>query len=153
MIRKEMRINRLKEYGALFFSGGFIYVLMELIFRGYSHWTMFILGGLCLILIGLINEILPWETPIELQAVIGSVIITLFEFVTGCIVNLWLGWEVWDYSELPMNILGQICIPFSLIWLIISVVAIVVDDIFRCYVFGEENPHYKSILLRKEFRW
>ena len=146
-------INKVREYLTLATFGGFIYVLIEILWRGYSHWTMFILGALCFILLGLINEILPWKTPIEFQALIGAAIITFLEFVTGCIVNLGLGWHIWDYSDLPMNILGQICIPFSLIWIVISFVAIVVDDIFRYKVFREEKPHYKSIILRKEFNW
>lgn len=62
------------------------------------------------------------------QMLLGSVIITLLEFVCGCIVNLLLHWNVWDYSNLPFNILGQICLPFSILWFFISFVAIVIDD-------------------------
>ena len=71
----------------------------SLLWRGRSHWTMFILGGVCFVLIGLLNEGIPWEMPLVLQGVMGSAcIVTPLEFVTGCIVNLWLGWGVWDYS-------------------------------------------------------
>ena len=79
-------------------AGGSIYVLLELVLRGRSHWTMFLLGGLCFVLIGLLNEVIPWEMPLPLQGVIGSAIVTALEFATGCIVNLWLGWDVWDKS-------------------------------------------------------
>ena len=51
---------------------------------------MFLLGGLCFVLIGLLNEVIPWEMPLPLQGVIGSAIVTALEFATGCIVNLWL---------------------------------------------------------------
>ena len=78
---------------------------------------MFILGGICFIYLGLINEVLPWSMPLWQQILIGAVGITILEFLTGCIVNLWLGWDVWDYSGMPSNILGQICPQYMLLWL------------------------------------
>lgn len=122
--------------------GGLIYVLIELAFRGRSHWTMVIVGGLCFWLIGLINEVFPWEMPFWKQCIIGAAIVTAVEFLSGCIINLGLGWNVWDYSNIPFNILGQICLPFSLIWILISAVAIVIDDHLRYWIYGEEKPHY-----------
>ncbi len=129
----------------LFVIGGLLYLLIELVFRGHTHWTMFFVGGLCFVLVGAINEVISWETPLVIQCVIGGVIITAVEFVSGCIINLWLGWAVWDYRDMPFNLLGQICLPFSLLWVLISAVAIVVDDYVRYYLFGEERPRYKLI--------
>ena len=74
-------------------TGGLLYIILELVWRGHSHWTMFVLGGLCFVLIGLINELIPWCMPLWKQALIGAVIITGLELLTGCIVNLWLGWN------------------------------------------------------------
>ena len=74
---------------------------------------------------------------------ICACIITGVEFLAGCILNLWLKLGVWDYSNLPFNILGQICIPFTLLWYIISPVAIILDDYLRYWFFGEEKPRYK----------
>lgn len=122
--------------------GGLLYVLIELVFRGRSHWTMFIVGGLCFWLIGLINEVIPWEMSFWKQCIIGAVIVTAVEFLAGCIINLGLGWNVWDYSNIPFNILGQICLPFSMLWILISAVAIVLDDHLRYWIYGEEKPHY-----------
>lgn len=133
--------NALKT-GCLFLIGGAIYVLIELVYRGYSHWTMFLLGGLCFVLIGGVNEYIPWEMPLWLQAGIGAVIITALEFICGCIVNLALGWNVWDYSNTPLNILGQVCLPFAIIWFVIAHVGIVLDDYLRYWLFKEEQPHY-----------
>ena len=99
----------LNKYLFLLDVGGLLYILIELIWRGRSHWTMFLLGGICFIYLGLINEVLPWSMPLWQQILIGAIGITILEFVTGCIVNLWLGWGVWDYSGLPGNLLGQIC--------------------------------------------
>lgn len=104
---------------------------------------MFCVGGLCFWLIGLINEVLPWEMPFWKQCIIGAVIVTAVEFLTGCIINLLLGWDVWDYSNMPFNVLGQICLPFSLLWILLSAVAIVLDDRLRYWIYGEEKPHCK----------
>ena len=134
-----MRVLRLL---VLWSIGGLIYVMIELAFRGHSHWTMFIVGGLCFLLIGAINEVIPWEMPIWQQAIIGAAIVTAVEFVSGCIINLWLGWNVWDYSGVPGNVLGQICLPFCAAWILLAVVGIVLDDYLRFWFFDEEEPHY-----------
>ena len=85
----------LNKYLFLFDVGGLLYILIELAWRGRSHWTMLILGGICFIYLGLINEIIPWHMPLWQQILIGAVGITTLEFLTGCIVNLALGWNVW----------------------------------------------------------
>lgn len=138
-------MKKLYKYVALLLVGGGIYVLLELIWRGRSHWTMFLLGGICFISLGLINEGIPWEMPLWQQVIIGVGIVTGLEFLTGCIVNLWLRWDVWDYSGLPGNILGQICPQFFLLWMPVAMAAIVLDDWLRYRWFGEERPHYKIL--------
>jgi uncharacterized membrane protein len=124
---------------------------MEVFWRQYSHWSMFILGALCFVILGLINEVIPWRISIEVQALIGSGIITALEFITGCIVNLYLGLDIWNYSDMPLNLLGQICLPYSLIWIFISGIAIILDDCFKYIIFDEEKPYYYSIIFRKYF--
>lgn len=133
----------LLKYCVLFSFGGITYNTLERMARGHTHWTMFIVGGLCFCMIGLINEVIPWEMAFWKQCVIGGCIVTAIEFVSGCIINLWLGWHVWDYSNMPFNILGQICLPFSLLWCVVSAVAIVCDDYLRYWFFNEEKPVYK----------
>lgn len=133
------------KYLVLFFIGGTIYVSLEHIWRGWSHWTMFILGGICFIALGLINEILDWNTPMVLQMAIGCVIITTLEFITGCVVNIGLGWDIWDYSQYPLNFLGQISVGSSVLWYFLSAVGIVLDDTIRWKAFGEDKPKYKWI--------
>ena len=76
---------------------------------------------------------------------IGAGIVTILELIVGIVVNVWLGLEVWDYSNLPFNFMGQICLPFSFAWTLLSGVAIVVDDYLRYWLFGEEKPHYKIL--------
>ncbi len=140
-------IKSLIKYAVLFFFGGLVYYLIEILWRGYSHWTMIILGGLCFVAVGLINNILPWNMVIELQALIGAVLITSLEFVVGLIVNVNLGWNIWDYSNVPFNFLGQICLPFSLLWYVLSIIVIFTDDYIRYIFFNEKKPVYKSIFI------
>ena len=137
------KLKIITKYLFLGVIGSIIYMSLEILWRDYTHWTMGVLGGICFICLGLINEILSWETPLALQMLIGSTIITILEFITGCIVNLWLGWNVWDYSGLPLNLLGQICLPFSILWYFVSAIGIVVDDYIRYIYFDEERPRYK----------
>lgn len=120
-----------------------MYIMLELVWRGWTHWTMFILGGLCFVCLGLINEGISWETPLWRQVAIGGCIITALEFITGCVVNLWLGWGVWDYSRLPGNVLGQICPQFIILWLPMALAGIILDDWLRFWLFAEERPYYK----------
>ena len=131
------------KYLFLFWFGGTFYITLEVLWRGYSHWTMGVLAGLIFISIGLLNEIWSWDTSIILQILTGTVIATIGDFITGCIVNLWLGWDVWDYSDMWGNILGQICPAFIALWIPISLLSIVVDDMIRWVFFNEEKPRYK----------
>lgn len=129
----------------LFVIGGTIYVIIELLYRGYSHWTMFILGGLCFVAIGLLNERLSWKTPLISQSLMGGGIITILEYITGMIVNVGLGWNIWDYNNLLFNIHGQVCLLFTGVWILIAAVAIIVDDYLRYWIFKEEKPHYSIV--------
>lgn len=140
-----MQLKQILKLCILALIGGIIYVLIELAWRGYSHISMFILGALCFVLLGGINEFLPWELGFVWQMLIGAGIVTILELIVGIVVNVWLGLEVWDYSNLPFNFMGQICLPFSFAWTLLSGVAIVVDDYLRYWLFGEEKPHYKIL--------
>lgn len=116
--------------------GGRLYTWIELLWRGWTHWAMFILGGVCFVILGLLNEYkIPWHWCLLRQAVVGACIVTGFEFITGCIVNLWLGWGVWDYSDLPFNICGQICLYYFLLWIPLSAAGIILDDWLRYLIY------------------
>lgn len=131
----------------LFLTGGILYYVIEYFYKtfishGTTHWSMFLLGGICFILIGAINEVIPWEMSIIKQGLIGAGIVTSLEFVFGVILNIILKLDIWDYSSLPFNILGQICLPFSLAWFGLALIAIFLDDYLRWLWFNEERPHY-----------
>lgn len=136
------RFAQILKYLCLFAVMGSIYVVVEIVWRGYSHISMFVVAGICGVLIGLINEFLPWDTPIWMQSCIGSAIVLTCEFIAGCILNIWLGLGIWDYSNIPFNILGQICLPFAIAWVFLSCIAIILDDYLRYWFFGEEKPRY-----------
>ena len=144
--------RRVNKYATLWSMGGLLYIALELLWRGYSHWTMFILGGLCFIGLGLINEVLPWDMPLWQQILLGAALITLLEFLTGCVVNLWLGWGIWDYSNMRGNILGQICPQYFVLWIPVSLVGIALDDCLRYKKWGEDRPHYNIGFTRKSLR-
>lgn len=127
----------------LFLYGSEVYKMIELLFRGHTHWTMGILGGLCFLIIGEINEFIDEDMLVQYQAFIGAIVITVLEFITGIIVNIELGWNVWDYSNLPFNVLGQICLPFFFAWLFLGIVAIILDDFLRYILFNEKFPKYR----------
>ena len=121
---------------------------IEILWRGRTHWTMGIVGGICFVLIGLINEIFTFEMYMLTQAIIGSILVTIIEYISGCIINIHFGLGVWDYSNLPFNIHGQVCLLFSFLWIILSVIAIYADDILRNKLFGEEMKKYKWFIFR-----
>ena len=134
---------KLRKYGVLAIIGGIIYGGLELIGRGYTHWSMVLLGGICFVAVGLLNELIPWEMPLTIQMLCGCIIITALEFYCGCIVNIWLGWAVWDYSDEWGNLLGQICPLYSVLWYFVSLPAILIDDWLRYWLFFEDRPHYR----------
>ena len=125
----------------LFLIGGFAYVGIELLARGFSHWTMFVVGGLCFFLVGAINEVTPKMALVK-QMALSCVIITAIEFLSGCILNLWLGLDIWDYSDEFGNLFGQICLKHSCYWFLLSLVGIVLDDYIRYRLFQEPKPKY-----------
>lgn len=136
-------MDKLLKHLILFALGGIFYVLIELLWRGYSHWSMFVLGGVCFVLLGLINEFFSYDIPLVLQMLIGAFVITSLEFLVGYIVNIKLQLNVWDYSYLPFNIKGQVCLQYTIFWFFISCACIVVDDWLRYLLFDEEKPHYR----------
>ena len=130
----------------IFFGiGGITYLIIALLWRGASHWSMFFLGGMCFLIVGLINEKSRGNIPLLLQMLISSIIITVLEFVTGYVVNIRLGLGVWNYYNMPYNIMGQICLLYSVLWFFLSFLCIIADDWLRHVLFGEDKQKYRII--------
>ncbi len=104
-----------KKYALLFLLGAIGYAAIEIIWRGRTHWSMMIAGGVCFILFSLVAKYFQGQN-IIIQAVLCAALVTLVEFVFGIIFNIWLNMGVWDYSNMPFNIMGQICPTFSIMW-------------------------------------
>ena len=103
----------------LFIFGGLGYGLLEIMFRGFTHWSMIITGGSALVSLYLINHTFPYSSIIS-KAIAGCIIITVLEFTVGLIVNKLYSFGVWDYTGTTANIMGIISLKFSLCWFAIS---------------------------------
>ena len=110
--------------------GGLVYMGIEILWRGHTHWTMGVVGGLCFVLIGLLDE---WQEhpPLLIQMMQGAIIVTAVELIAGLMINCWFGLGVWDYSDMPGNILGQICPQFATAWFFLSAAAVKVENLLH----------------------
>lgn len=104
----------------LFYFGGMCYLTLELLWRGFSHWSMFLLGGCCFVILGQMGRVQP-VLPLPLRALIAGTVITALELGCGLLVNR--RYQVWDYRHLPLNYHGQICLYFSLLWIPLGIAA------------------------------
>ena len=118
------------EYGIMFLLGCFIYSLLEIAARGYTHWTMTLLGGIVGMLLYRLHCTAPRHT-LLLQALSGAFIITALEMVVGVLDNLVLQWHVWSYREMPWTVYGQICLPFSVLWFLVCIPALGICEVVR----------------------
>ena len=138
-------LNTSRKYFTLFLIGGITYYFIEIAYRGYSHVSMVIVGGLCFILIGSINEFSNKDIPLLLQMLISVLLVDIVELISGIIINRILLLNVWDYSGLRFNFLGQISLNSSIAWFFLSLLAIYVDDLLRYIIYKEEKPKYKFL--------
>jgi uncharacterized membrane protein len=122
----------------LFTAGGFVYGGIEVFHRGFTHISMFIVGGLCFLLMGALH-FSKHDIPVTVRMLISAAVITVLELASGLIVNVWLGLNVWDYSDQRFNFMGQICLHASAIWVFLSFAGIYMDDFARRRMLGEER--------------
>lgn len=124
--------------------GGLSYGIIELIYRQKTYYLMILCGAIAIILLDKINDYISWDMDILLQGCIGSLIITGMEFTIGNLYLMGIVPKMWDYSNVWLNYKGIICLPFSLIWILLSICAILLADTINYYVFHElPVPYYK----------
>lgn len=123
------------ELALIFFTGAVLYYTIELGWRGYSHSAMAVLGGLCFLSLYLMGRAFPGMPPL-LYCILGGIIISLLEFGAGELLNNLMGLDIWDYSDLPLNFRGQVCLLFSFFWCLISLPANWLSKIMRTKIFG-----------------
>lgn len=133
----------MKNYFIMFGLGAFAYGLLEVIWRGYSHWSMMIAGGLCFIVFSVISQRLR-DVHLLYKCILGSLTVTSVELIFGSIFNLTLHMEVWDYSNIPLNLYGQVCLLFSVLWGFLSIVAIpAAGAVMRKLSLAERSTAYE----------
>ena len=121
--------------GLLLFGGG-CYLLLELLWRKRTHWSMGLIGGIAFLLLFLVFTRIGPER-LLLKGVVGAVMITAVEFLGGAVVNMRLKWNVWDYSNLPANLYGQVCLLYSGLWFLLSMfVALIVQAIAQVFSYS-----------------
>ncbi len=121
----------------VFAVGALGYGALETLWRGYTHWSMLLLGGLCFWLIYLIST--RMREPLWKKWLLSAAVVTTLEYLCGLIVNRKLGWAVWDYSGERWNLMGQICPRFALLWLLLSVPCCALARRIRAFFFSERT--------------
>jgi uncharacterized membrane protein len=136
------------KYLSIFSIGAVGYAIIELAWRARTHWTMMITGGICFMIIYTLSKIS--RIPLAYKCAIGAISITVVEFIVGCIVNRSLGWGVWDYSNMEFNIMGQVCLLFSIIWYLICIPALYICKLLDNTLFLSYERKYEEIFRKKE---
>ena len=128
--------------------GGTVYCLLEVAFKTITghperiSWTMLVVAILLTVPVERCGAQLPWSCPLWLQALCCAALVTAVELVSGLVLNLWLGLDIWDYTDLPGNFLGQICPQYSAVWWVLCLGFIPAFDWLRYAVEGIERPCY-----------
>ena len=131
--------------------GATIYFFLEVGYKSLTghperiSWTMLAVAIILCIPVERCGAELPWDCPLWLQALCCAILVTAVEFVSGLVLNVWLGLDIWDYSHLPFNLMGQICLQFFFVWWGLCFVFIPAFDWMRWTVEGREQPHYTMI--------
>ena len=126
---------KIKEFLHIYAIGAIAYMFIEVLWRGYTHWTMGAIGGICFTLIYLI-ELRLKRAHIFKRAFLSALCITSVEFLSGLIINRVLNLNVWDYSNMKFNLMGQISLVYSVLWYFLCIPALLLSKLLRHRVFG-----------------
>lgn len=128
----------------MFIAGFCAFITIEVLFRGYSYAMSGVMGGLAVIALDKINDEISWETDLAMQALIGGAFVTAMEFAVGAIAKYTnILPQMWDYTDVPFNLGGIICLPFTIAWTLLSVLAIFLADAINYYIFEDTKaPEY-----------
>lgn len=139
-------MNKVLKILAVWFLMGMVYFVIEGLWRipqgGYANISMLFVGGLCGLLIGSINQIPRfYNMSVWKQAVIGTGIVLAVEYVSGYILNIKMGLDIWDYSDMYFNINGQVCLEFGVLWFLLMPAAVWLEDWIRLKFWGEGEEY------------
>ena len=118
----------------MFAIGAVGYEALEVLWRGNSHWTMGLAGGTCLLTFYRMWRYIK-DLPVWRKCAIGAGVITGVEFCFGVVVNLVLKWNVWDYSGMRFNILGQVCALYTGLWFLLCIPVMKLVELLDTRVF------------------
>lgn len=118
----------------VFLVGALGYGIIELLWRGKTHYTMLITGGICFFIIYCLNLHYA-EKNLLFKCFFCMLVITFFEFLVGMLINKILLLHVWDYSDLPYNFMGQICFLYSVFWFFLGIPLAYVVPKLRRFIF------------------
>lgn len=128
----------------LFLIGFCVYITIEVLYRGFSYPLMGLCAGIAIVILDKINDLISWNVDVLWQCLFGALLITLMELIIGKMFLAGYLPVMWDYSSVPLNYQGIVCVPFSVVWMALSFVAIIVADAINYYVFKEKPvPYYK----------
>ena len=140
-------LQKLKESSLIYLIGSVGYTVIEILWRGFTHWTMAITGGICFSLVYKMNLRCAGKK-LWNKCFRGATIITSVEYVVGCIVNLKLKWDVWDYSNLFLNIKGQVCLLYTALWFFLSIPMIFLSTLLHKKICGRSSHKLSSSFKR-----
>ena len=141
--KKNIYLKNISEYLVLWAVGGCIYYGIEVLFRGFSHISMFMLGGLCMQFFTWQGRLTEWQDALPRQITRCTIFVVSMEFITGIIVNKWYHLAVWDYSDMPLQLWGQRWVPFALIFSFLCTMGILLSGYLLHWFYREPMPHYR----------
>lgn len=126
-------------YFILFGMGAFGYGLIEIMWRGYTHPSMALAGGIGMPILSVIEQKFK-NLKFVYRCISGGLTILSIEFMFGFIFNVWLGMHVWDYSTVPLNFKGQICFLYFTLWCFMCAPLLICADLAYTRFFGKDKP-------------
>lgn len=125
----------------LIFIMGSLYMVLEGVWRGWTHISMLVVGGISAFLIGRLNENPRfYDRKMWQECIIGTGIVLILEFTSGMILNVWLKLDIWNYGNMPGSLYGQVCLPYAVLWFMLMPICIYTDDYLRYKLFSEKKP-------------
>ena len=117
------KLSKLSELTLYFFMFSFVGWICEIIYayiiegrfvnRGFINGPLCPIYGFGAIILILIYDMISKHTKSNvIKFVLISAIFTVFEYLVSVIFELIFGIKWWDYSNLPFNINGRICLLF-----------------------------------------
>jgi uncharacterized membrane protein len=91
---------------------------------------MFVLGGLCFLVLGHIAGRIRSRL---LAALAGAGAVTAMELACGLLVNR--RFQIWDYRQMPLNYRGQICLPYVVLWIPVCMLALWLYEVLEGHLF------------------